>query len=182
MDASTESLVNRAVSCLENNRVASMAEMWARLLSSEDAEVVLSTGRALRGCRHPCFEGCRTRLLTKCYDLEAACKWCPLADSEGPVGVIAVEDPDNPEDLKYSRIYASLSERQEVCRNEIGWQWPSDRSLCLVSGCHASTTVDYYPFHVSMSSLWVHSQVGDGRAKDRPFNLRCKAQGVMFHQ
>ena len=62
--------------------------------------------RVLRGRRHPCCEEGETRLVVERYDTESVFKQCPLADSEGSVGVTAVEVPDNPEELKYFCICA----------------------------------------------------------------------------
>ena len=166
---------------------------WARELSSEDAEVVLSTGEVLRGCRHPCFAGGKTRVPTKCYDLEAAYKRCPLANSEGSVGVTAVEDNENPEELKYFRIYAftvgAVGRMPQLNRMAMAIRQIAVCSLGLPCDvCYRFLPVFMYSDSIAAMGETAVKSLGtltgwrwkDGD-KDRPFNIRCKALGIMFH-
>ena len=167
--------------------------VWARQLSSEDAEVVLSTGKVLSECRLPCFAGGKTRVPTKCYDLEAAYKRCPLAYSEGSVGVIAVEDPDNPEELKYSRIYALTfgAVRSVLQFNQLAVAI-RQIAVCFFRAaiCQqvSTTTLFRLPDSIAAMGEAEVKSLGPltgwrwkGGDKDRPFNVRCKALGIMFH-
>ena len=85
-----------------------MANMWSLLLSYEDVEVTPSApaGSSRDAGAQPRQR--QTRLVAKCYDLESKSvhKQCLLADREGSVGVVAVQDPGNPDQLKEVRIYA----------------------------------------------------------------------------
>ena len=130
---------------------------------------------------------------TKCYDLEAAYKRRPLAYSEGSVGVIAVEDPDNPEELKYSRIYALTfgAVRSVLQFKKAGSGHQTDRcvfSRAAMRQLLSSSTLFTLPDSIAAMGEAVVKSLGPltgwkwkGGDKDRPFNVRCKALGQMFH-
>ena len=110
IDDFSESFVNLAVTRPDKitgegvDKVAPLAKLWARLLQSKCVEVSLSTGEVLRGQRHEVFESSRA-IAAKCFDLEAACKQCPLADDEAQLSVVAIEDPVQPRGLLYFWIF-----------------------------------------------------------------------------
>ena len=77
---------DRTVACPETVKVGGVHRI-ARLLENKAVKVALFTGEAIRCGSHEARDRL-VRLVGKCYDLEAACKQCLLAEHDGSVGVV----------------------------------------------------------------------------------------------
>ena len=89
------------------DRIVAVVKLGSRLLAGNNVEVALTTGEVLRGTRHADFCA-MVELFGKCYDLEAACKQCPLAGEENMVSVVGLADPSHPGNTLFFLIHVFL--------------------------------------------------------------------------